>query len=114
MAEKKRGVLLTIWLAFILIVNAIMGVVYLLAGPAVDPTLPPLMLYFGGVMMLLNALFAAYLFMWKKWAFFALCGIAGTAFIINIIYMGIATALLGVLGIIILYLILIPKWNLLE
>ena len=52
--------------------------------------------------------------MWKKWAFFAFCGIAGIAFVINLVIRGGFSSILGLLGPIILYLIMRPKWDLFE
>jgi len=91
---------------------------YLLAGgfiTAVLPTIPSWAIYVLGVGALLNVVFVIFLFMWKKWAFFALCGMAGIAFVINLVSgMGIVPSILGLAGVVILYLILRSKWDLLE
>jgi len=115
--EKKRGALLTIWLILMLLANAGTALGYLLEGgfiTAVLPTIPSWAIYVLGVVTLLNVVFTIFLFMWKKWAFFALCGTAGLAFVINLIIGMGFYSVFGLLGLIILYLILSPKWNLLE
>ena len=67
-------------------------------------------------MSLVGLIFTIFLFMWKKWAFFGICGMAIIFLILNIVVMktGIITALFGLVGVVILYLILRPKWDLLE
>lgn len=115
--EKKRGGLLTAWLILMLIANAGTAVYYLLFGSAVIsllPTIPSWSLYVLGILAAINFVFTIFLFMWKKWAFFALCGMTGIAFVINIVIgLGI-TSVLGLLGPVILYLVLRSKWNYLE
>jgi len=116
--EKKRGTLLTIWLILMLIFNGITALSYLLGGgfiTSVLPTIPMWVIYSLGVFALLNFVFAIFLFMWKKWAFFGFCGSAGIIFVINLIIgIGFVSALLGLIGPVILYLIMRPKWDLFE
>ncbi len=116
--EKKRGALLTIWLILMLVFNGITALTYLLGGrfiTALLPTIPSWTIYILGIGGILNVIFAIFLFRWKKWAFFAFCGMAGIAFIINLgIGTGIVSAIFGLFGPIILYLIMRPKWDLFE
>ncbi len=116
--EKKRGALLTIWLILMLIFNGITALSYLLVGEFIASALSPIpiwAIYSLGVFALLNLVFTIFLFMWKRWAFFAFCGSAGIVFIINlVIEIGIVSALLGLIGPVILYLIMRSKWNLFE
>ncbi len=116
--EKKRGALLTIWLILILISNGITALSYLFGEgfiTSVLPTIPMWAIYSLGIFALLNLVFTIFLFMWKKWAFFAFCGSAGIILVINLVIgIGIVFALLGLIGPVILYLIMKSKWDLFE
>ncbi len=121
--EKKLGTLLTIWLVIMVIANLFGALTYLILYKlvfiekiaAVLPALPSTAIYILGIIGILNVIFTIFLFKWKKWAFFAYCGSAGIVFIINLIIgTGIVAALCGLIGPVILYLIMRPKWNLFE
>ena|SRR3989344_3527910 len=117
--EKKRGVLLTIWLILMLIANAAMALIYLIGGSFISEltsTISSWAIYTLGILAVLNFIFTIFLFMWKKWAFFAFCGSAVVALIINLIIgTNIIFSILSlIIGIGILYLILRPKWNLFD
>lgn len=117
MTEKKRGTLLTIWLILMIIFNGITFLLYLGDGSFITSILskiPTWAIYTFGIFALLNLVFAIFLLMWKRWAFFALCGSAGLIFIINLIIGTGISSLLGLIGPAILYLIMRPKWNLFE
>ncbi len=116
--EKKRGALLTIWLAIMLILNIITALSYLLLNASIAsfyPDIPSWVFYIYGLLSLANAAFVIFLFKWKKWGFFAICASAAIIFIMNIaVGIGTITAITGLLGPVILYLIMKPKWNLFE
>lgn len=113
--EKKRGGLLTFWLILMLIGNIITILVYLLGRNILTFLIPSWAIYIMPILALLNIVFVIFLFMWKKWAFFGFCGTTGVALVINIILgAGIFSIILGLAGPVILYLILRPKWDLLE
>ena len=116
--SKKRGKLLTFWLVLMLIVNAGTALAYLTWNSsiiAVYPNAPSWIWYIYGLLGLANVIFTVFLFMWKKWAFFALCGMAALTFILNLIIgLGIIYAIFGLAGPVILYLIIRSKWGLLE
>jgi len=117
--EKDRGVLLTLWLILMLIFNTGTALMYLFLGQAIISAFPKAIpfwiVYIFIILSFANLLFTIFLFMWKKWAFFAFCASAIIIFLINIsIGLGIFTSILGLTGVIILYLILRPKWNLLA
>lgn len=124
MKNKKRGVRLTFWLVAMLIGNIITVVFYSSALyvlsvtdslPVLLVTMPIWGIYVMGALILLNTGFVLFVFQWRRWAFFALCGSAGVTFIINLLLgLNIIGALLGLLGPVILYLFLRPKWHLLE
>lgn len=111
--EKKRGILLTIWLLLILTDNTITALLW--SGGffnSLFPTIPSWAVYVLVIATILNVIFAAFLFMWKKWAFFAFCGVAGITFMIKLVIgRGIVEAILGLLFPIILYLIMRSKWD---
>lgn len=115
--EKQRGAFLTALLILYFMANAGVAALYFLFGALLTDLLPAISswtFYVFGVLALLNVLFIIFLFKWKKWAFFAICGNSGIAFVTNIaIGVGI-TSIIGLLGIIILYLALRSKWSYLE
>lgn len=117
MAEKgkKRGILLTIWLILILTDNTVTAL--LLSGGFITslfPTIPSWAVYVLEIATILNVIFATFLFMWKRWAFFAFCGVAGITFTIKLVNGQIVSAIFGLLFPIILYLIMRSKWNLFK
>ncbi len=117
MAEKERGALLTIWLILMLLANSATALSYFLLNAAIAaayPNVPPSIFYVYGLMALANAAFTALLFMWKKYAFFAFCISSGIAFALNIAIGVGAGTVLGLMGPVILYALLRPKWSLLE
>ena|SRR3989344_22311 len=115
---KKRGKLLTFWLVLMLIANAGTALTYLLWNSSIIttyPNVPSWIWYIYGLLGLANVVFTIFLFMWKKWSFFAFCGMAALTFILNLIVgLGIISAIFGLGGPVILYLIIRSKWSLLE
>lgn len=121
--EKKRGILLTIWLALIMILNLVGAQSFF--RPDILTLLdyrnaPSWLFSIYGLFGLANCIFVIFLFMWKKWAFFAYCGVAGIIVIMDFVFSsyGIFELLFSSaleLGFpIVLYLIMRPKWNLFE
>ncbi len=116
--NKKRGKLLTCWLIIMLIANIGTSLTYLLWNSTVITSfsnIPVWIFYIYGILALANAAFTVFLFRWKKWAFFAFCGSAIIASVLNLL-IGIETLsiIAGLTGPIILYLILRSRWNLFE
>jgi hypothetical protein len=114
---KKRSILLTIWLAIMLIGNFFALLTYLLFIPRIASYLRihSLIFYIFGFLSLVNLICVVYLFMWKKKAFYVLCASAIVAFILNLIIgVGIIMVLFGLAGPVILYLLMKPQWNLFE
>lgn len=115
---KKRGALLTIWLIWMLIVNGGVALVFLLGKEFVAkvlPTLPAWAIYTSGILLVFNVIVAIFLFMWKKWAFFAYCGITVISLVIVLITGTFNfSSISGLLGPVVLYLIMRPKWELFE
>ncbi len=118
--EKKRGGLLTGWLIFMLVANGFSSLIYFFNAPAVVSSLSvPVEIswvYALGVLGLINFVMTIMLFQWKKWAFFGFCGVSVVAFFMNtfVFHVGISSSLMGFAGMIILYLIMRPKWSLFE
>ena len=116
--EKKRGALLTIWLVIMLIANFFTALFYLLLNPTIasaDPNVASWIFYIYGISGLANFAFVIFLFMWKRWAFYALCGSAMIVFIMNLaIGVGIFAAIFGLAEPVILYLIMKSNWDLFE
>ena len=117
-SNKNRGTLLTIWLVLILISNFVTSIMYFFLRDSAINLLPNLslgMIYFYGLISLLNFVMVIFLFKWKKWAFFVLCGSALVTFVLNLIAgASVFSAISGLLGILILYLIMQPRWNFFE
>jgi hypothetical protein len=101
-----------------LIFNGITVLVYLLGAgfmASILPTIPIWAFYVLGILAILNITFTIFLFKWKRWAFFAICGMAGIVFIINLLIgVNIFSSIFGLSGPIILYLIMRSRWNLFE
>jgi hypothetical protein len=116
--EKKRSGLLTGWLVFMLIANFFTALLYFILNSAIAPdhlNVPSWIFYIYGLLSLINFSLVIFLLMWKRWAFYALIGSAIIAFIMNLaIGVGIVTAIFGLVGPLILYLIMRPKWDLFE
>lgn len=116
--NKKRGKLLTFWLVLMLITNAGAALTYLMWNSSIIATYPNVsswIWYIYGLLGLANVVFTLFLFMWKKWAFFAFCGTTVLAFVLNLIVgLGIIAAIFGLIGPVILYLLIRSKWGLLE
>jgi len=116
--EKKRGALLTIWLVIMLIANFFTALSYLLLNSTIASAYPNVaswIFYLYGILSLANFAFAIFLFMWKRWAFYALCGSAIIAIIMNLyIGLGIFAIIFGLAGPVILYSIMKSKWDSFE
>ena len=111
---SSRGPLLTIWLAILLISNLATAFIltFMSTGIASEfPDIAPWIFQIYGLLALANFLFVIFLFMWKRWAFFAYCAAAVIGFVLNL-YIGIAPsqAVLGILGPLVLYLIMKSRW----
>ena len=115
---KQHGLLLKIWLILMVIANIISALTYLLFNSTVSayyPNMPSNLFYLYGLISIADVVFLGYLFNWKKWGFYALCATAAAIFIMNIsIGIDMITAVFGFSSVFLLYLILRPKWNLLD
>jgi hypothetical protein len=78
------------------------------------PSIASWTIYLFTILGAWNTVCVCFLFLWKKWAFFGVCGSAAVALIVNLDLGVGAFALLGLAGIVVLYLVLRPKWSLLD
>jgi len=113
---KKHSTFAKIWMGLMLIGSIITVFVYLISGNQIARTahipsfiIPILILIGIGMMVLL-----IFLYKWKKWAFYGLCGIALITLLINISIGAGVTSFFGLIGIGILYLSISSEWNLYE
>lgn len=115
--NKKRGGLLTAWLIIMLAGNFISSLFWLLFFSPIISGVYPNIPFWAPVLYeifgLINILLVIFLFMWKKWAFYSFCGISLVLFFLNIYFIGFGiNVILGLVGPVVLYLIMRPKWNL--
>lgn len=114
--EKKLGVALIIWLVIMLIGNAATAILYFAFGSALLEMLPEYPLwtfYLLGALALVILFLTAMLFLWQKWAFYTICALAVFIFIFNLFLgVNVTSALMGLIGPIILYFLMKPQWKL--
>ncbi|MCX2681677.1 hypothetical protein OOZ15_17120 [Galbibacter sp. EGI 63066] len=115
--SKKRNLILTIFLSIIFLTDLITTKSFLLDNNLKELNKTELVF---GILGIVDLILIVFLFYWKKWAFWALLGTSIITLIINL-SIGIgAVSLIGLLGIIIIYLLLqlkrdgIKGWNNLE
>ncbi|MDR2710768.1 MAG: hypothetical protein LBB65_05510 [Burkholderiales bacterium] len=105
---KQRHGCVTAWLVFVIIVNALVGLVYLFASGFIVKNLPGnvsgTMIVVLGLFCIINVILAVMLLRWKKIAFWGFVGTSVVALAINLsIGLGIGQSLFGLVGIAILY-----------
>ncbi len=111
-AVRKRGAALTGWLLFQIFAYLIIALAYVVWKPA---SLPAWRAYSYATLALALTGLSVLLFAWRKWAFYGQCIVAVIIFLLNITGgVNPASAALGFLGLVILYLLLRPKWSLLK
>ena len=104
-ARKRHGCL-TVYLGFMIFINAGMSLLYFLAGGALGEAgdLPGWALPVLGLFGLVNVACAVGLFLWKRWGFYGFCASAGIVFVINLaIGLGVGSSVMGLVGIAVLY-----------
>lgn len=116
MQTKQRHGCLTAWLILMMIGNAATALIYLLTEPKQLPNSPIELnrttMTLLCLVSLINIIFAVGLWYWKKWAFFGF-GLTAVLMFITNLNMGIdiASAALGLIGIMLLFLVLQIKQN---
>jgi hypothetical protein len=106
----KRHGCVTAWLIFMLVANALTIAVYGLFGAKTRASMPSMPAWVSWAFLVgaaANCVFAVFLLLWKRWAFYAFCVPAPVVFVINLsIGVPLLSALLGFLGPVVLYLVL--------
>ena len=114
-AEKKRGFWLTTFLVLMFVVNPLTAYTYFTNPEMVLQASPGIsigILYFLGIIAVVNVAVAAGVWMWKKWAVYSFYGIAAIAFCINLfIGIGIIPSLVGLIGPAIIYFTTKSRWE---
>jgi hypothetical protein len=104
---KQRHGCLTAWLILMIVANSLVALVYLLGSTSMRQQLPHAPGWVFPVLALLcivNLVCAIALFKWKKWGFFGNVGTTIVTFAINVaIGISIVQAVLGLIGLAILY-----------
>jgi hypothetical protein len=120
MSGKDRGALLTAWLILMLVANVFTMLMYFFLSLSSFgrlmflPRIEMWTIYIFCFLGAFNLVCVCFLFLWKKWTFFGLCGSAAIALVVNL-YVGVGFfAFVGLAGVVISYLVLRPKWNLLD
>jgi len=120
---KKRGVLLSAWLIIILIASFIGFLSFFVNSfdnsfSVEHPNIPLWTFYFMGLISFSYIIFSILIFLWKKWAIFAISISTIIAFLINIMVNSQEelnqNPFVGLLGISILVCLCLPKWKMFE
>jgi len=125
MESKQRHGCVTAWLTLMIIANSISSLAYLFMGKKIAAHFPtPVsqsVIMALAVIGIANLVFSIMLFKWKKWAFWAFAGTSLITLVINIsIEIGIASSILGLAGVGILFAVLqikkdkVSSWENLE
>lgn len=105
--QKQRHGCLTAWLVLVIVVNALVGLVYLFGSSAVASTLPSSRGWTIPVLAILaaaNVACAVALFLWKRWGFYGVVAISVVAFAINLaLGINVVQAAFGLVGVAVLY-----------
>ena len=112
--ERKRGGCLTITLGLMLVANPLTSLYYLLAGSTVRqamPNIPGWALPTLGLLSLANFAFVLGTWHWKKWGVYGFAISSLLVFLINSAYLGVGTAVFGLLGIAVLVVLVRPVWK---
>ncbi|NMA30789.1 MAG: hypothetical protein GX941_03140 [Candidatus Methanofastidiosa archaeon] len=93
------------------------GILYLILNPLMKliyPNVNPSIFYIYCLIAFLNSVFVVYLFKWKRWAFYAFCISSALTLLMNY-SIGLGSfSVLGLLGLVILYLAMRPQWALFD
>ncbi len=122
----QRSTLLTVWLILMLIANVLVALLYIALDSLLAINNPTIVGFFSflempvwsitlfSVFSLVNVCAVVTLFKWRKWGFYTLCVSSAVGFIANLLIGVGVFAVIGFLGIIVLYFILRPQWSLLR
>ena len=113
---KKRETIVTVWLLLMLTGNIAVILLYMFLAdiPALSFLLskyPMWIVYVFSGFATVNIASVCFLFRWKKWAFYVLCGSAVATLSVNL-YIGVGVqAFFGLGEVIITYLVLNQQWS---
>jgi hypothetical protein len=113
---KKRGFWLTAFLILMFVANPFTAFTYFSNPELIIQSYPSIsigLLYFMGVLALLNVVFAIAIWTWKKVGVYGIYGSMALAFCINLyIGVGIVGSLTGLLGLVLIYFTTKKRWQL--
>lgn len=122
--QKQRHGCITAWLAFMIVINSLVAIMYLFAKGLIASNLATYsttMIMLLGVVSVANVVFAVMLWQWKKIGFWGFVVSSIVALILNLIIgLGIGQSLFGLVGIAVLYGVLqikkdnVSAWDYLE
>lgn len=105
--EKKRHGCLTAYLVLAIVLNSATALLYLFGAGAIkrsSPNIPDWAFPVLIVLVLFNLACAIALFRWKRWGFWGLVASAAVTLGVNLtIGLGLSSAVVGVLGVLLLY-----------
>ena len=114
--SKKRGFWLTAFLVLMLVANPFTAFTYFSNPEAIIKVYPSLsegLLYFMGILAVLNVVFAIAIWTWKKVGIYGIYASMALAFLINLyIGIGIVGSLTGLIGVVIIYFTTKNRWQL--
>ena len=108
---------MTAFLVLMLIVNPLVALQYLVGGAMIKQSLPSFPTALLPVLALLtfaNLAFAIAIWKWKRWGLYGFIASSAIAFLINLTTIGVGTALLGLLGVVLLAVLVRPVWSQME
>jgi hypothetical protein len=108
--DKERHGFLTLWLVLMLLSHSVTAYSVATGAQAMRESMPAMPGWAVPVMLLLNVVAIACtlgLFMWQKWGFWGICGVAVVGFGVNLaIGLGLGMALIGFASVVILFIAL--------
>lgn len=113
--EMKRGFWLTAFLILMFAANPFSAYFYFSNAEIVTQAFPNAsiaMVYFFGFLAVLNVIFAAGIWAWKKWGVFGFYAVVAISFLLNLyIEAGIGTSLLGLIGGVLIFVTTKKRWR---
>jgi hypothetical protein len=101
---KSRHGCATAYLIFMIIVNALVSLSNVMLGASQSsPVVPGWLFFVLALFGCLNVVFAVALLRWKKWGFYGFMASALLIAVINALSIGLGGALIGLLGVAVLY-----------
>jgi len=116
-SDRKRGTLLTLWLALLILANAygtIRNIFDIISNSSVLLSVPLWAIYtltLGSVLIVISAIA---ILKWKKWGFYLFCSLELLGFAVNLTAGAGFFAFIGLIGLAITYLLLRSSWSLFE